>query len=531
MSVYIELWNGDNFTSNVQWFNKVGSYPKLNHDISGDCNSYKVSAGTWAILYEKSYFKGLSIVVGSETEFLEEPYLSRVSRNDHQGTNGLNWNNDIGSIRVFDHKPNNVDLILAKFLDQYQDVYEKGHEIEWDNNYYYYKHLMQGCEYKMHYPKIAQRTISNDIIEFSIHFKHIVDLNDEEAILHFAMDKDGGFVEKVTVTYDNGIFQFPDWFISLADFTIDQMANVVSKAICKLENKIYSGKAVQETKDIVAESTDLAENIEEDGEDKNMDFLNKVTDKIIQAGAKCATFCIDHVNQVISEIASYIKQKDGGSLYFSTVISHALVRLINAYTEVITENDSIENTSTLNINNQTIATALDSSWSNKKAQFECETKQYTVHQPDVTFGFNKISLYCSAKINDYENNENHVALNMITDPSGELTFIQGSMYIHSFEYDSDNAPNSGMISKHDDGFCYQIYRKGSHDNTFQAIENQVLDDQNQPVSDLIDAYKICLQRSLKNCADNYGHTLGNSILTMPSASSKVADAIMQGISM
>lgn|GEM_PF-6668447 len=538
MSVYIELWDGEGFSGPVQTFDKPGSYPKLNIELSEKCSSYKVSAGTWAILYEKANFKGLSMVVGSESEFLEEPNLLSVPKNDHQGTPALNWNNNIGSLRVFNHEPSNIDLILTKFLNQYDEIIEEGHEIEWDDNYYYIKYMMQGCTFKMNYPKLGQRTISSDFMEFSLHFQHVLDLNDEEAVLHFSMNKEGDFVEKATVKYSNGIFQLPDWFISMADFVIDQSANIISKAICKLENKMYPDKAAEEAEEIAGEviedTTDLGENIGErdddgDDEDSNMDYINKLTDKIIQGAAKCLTFCIDHINQVISGMASYVKQKDGGSLYFSSVVSHALLRLSNAYLEVVSETTK-DDSSNLRIDSNAIADDLGLSWHNRRGEFVCNSEIYTVDIPDVTFGYNKISLFCSAKINDAENDENHVVLNMATDPFGELVYLHGAMYIHSFQYDSENAPNSGMIIKHDDGYCYQVYRKGSYDNTFQALENPVQNSNGQPVSDLIEAFEICLQNSLQATSENYNHDFGNSIFNMPPAAAKVANAIMQSIS-
>lgn len=536
MSVFLELYKEPNFGTPSQQFTKIGSYPELSKELSEACSSLQMELGTWAVLYEKPYYKGLSKLVGSDTVHSSDSSLANDTRNDYQGTPGLNWDNQIGSVRLFDHKPNNLDLILTNFLGQYDQITEEGHEIEWDDNYYYISYKMQGCTFKMNYPRMGQRTISNDFMEFSIHFQHVLDLNDEEAVLHFAMNKEGDFVEKATVKYSNGIFQIPDWVISLADFTIDMAANVISKGICKLENKLMHEDAIEKTEDVVEDTVGIIEDGAEEIGDKEGDdddgegLVNEITDKIIQGMAKCLTFCVDHINQVINGLASYVKQKDGGSLYFSSVVSHALLRLINAYMDVIDEQTGGNNNTNLTVDNAGIASALGTSWNQRRGAFVCSGEVYTVDIPDVTIGHNKLGLYSSVKINDEEKDENHVVLNLIADSVGELTYLQGSMYIHSFDYDADHAPNSGMIYKGEDGNCYQVLRKGEEENSFQAKESMVYDDEGLAITDIIQAFEICLGRSLYDSEENYHQNFDASITKMPVAAAKVASAIMEGIS-
>jgi hypothetical protein len=186
------------------------------------------------------------------------------------------------------------------------------------------------------------------------------------------------------------------------------------------------------------------------------------TDIAIEVGAQLLTFGVDHINAVIEKLFGL--SDDGGTMYFSAVPSHAIVRLIYAYMQELYGASSGQ---LVTFDEAAFRSYFGKSWSNDKHNpyfnFANGGQNYRCYYPDNSSGYSKMGLLSSVKIDAINDNDkdDHLVLISTFDAKGKLFSAQGSIDIYGAPDDDDDqddyiAPSTGTICYDKNGHVVSV---------------------------------------------------------------------------
>src|SRR5690606_30992846 len=134
-------------------------------------------------------------------------------------------------------------------------------------NLYATEWYAQDSQYRLYDASIK---LEGNTVSFEMRVDYIQSEQDDYAVLTFGMDLNGGFVDKIQVTYDiAGATQVPEWAIKLIDGTIEA-AKYGAMAIA-------DGAVI-----VVTDGVGVVATVE--------------INRLIKYTADVLTFCVDHLN-------------------------------------------------------------------------------------------------------------------------------------------------------------------------------------------------------------------------------------------
>ena len=444
-----------------------------------------------------------SLVTGSQswiTVYSQHNYSgSSVSFGPGKTVNNLgdnNMNDTIVSFKLFDAEPVDTNQVVTNFLNLYtRPGTTKVSKIAGDCIEFY----AADSHYRIYYPTVEQ---SGNVVNFTLNIDHDKGGGDDDhAVITFSMDTSGKFIadESMSITYDmsSGAYQIPDWAITFINDGIDELAE---EAIVYLD-----GAEIVLTAGVGTE-------------------LVIPTDILILAGAEVLTTMVNHINGVIDKLFGL--SDDGGTMYYSPVISHAIMRTVYAYYQerygsnsgsLVTYDDG----AFLNYFSSSTTWHTDKNTPHMDFEYPDEPGTFRVYQPDNSSGYSKAGLMSSTKVDAINDNakDDHLILVTMFDPTGKLMSVQGSIDIYGAPDDSDDednyvAPSTGTITYNKDGQMVQIL-KGSVVN----INYDTLDD----------AYKDLMQSALDTVDYVDTSNFSDSLKSLVKASHTVLDATKASI--
>jgi hypothetical protein len=392
----------------------------------------------------------------------------------------------IESFQLYDHKPDvNTTNIINNFIALYPGSVHSRKDNLYNSDFY-----AQDSEYRIYDPIIE---LSDTEASFTINLDHVQGEHDDHAVVTFAMDFHGNFTDEIKVDYDMAdATQIPHWAVELIDGVIDATAEAAKLIADGAEIVLTDGVGVVATVD---------------------------TDKLIDYTAKAITFCVDHLNTVLS--AAFAYQDDGGTMNFPAVVSHSIARLVLAYYEELFGPDA-NVVETFGDSNFLRSLGIDN-WNNSKhnpyVEFSTVGYDYRSYYPDNTFYYAQGGSLSSVKIDAITNNEkdDHLIMQTEYDPNGVLFSIIGGIDLFSRTHDDDyKAPTSGMITYNDQKQMVHI----SEDKTITVLT---------AYSSLADAYEDKMSAALIDTAGNFGITLTDQQKGLVNASLLVLSATEAGM--
>lgn len=456
---YVDFWENKNkdgrtrrFTGPVEItdlskYYYSGEKENFSNEMDDSISSLATGSQSWITVYSQHNYQGDAYTFGPNSGVND---LSSVKPD---------MDNTIVSFKLFDAKPVDTQKVLSNFLGLYPGSATvnkiSGTCIEF---------YAQDSNYRIYYPSITQ---NSNITSFQINIDHMRGGGfDDHAEVTFKMDTSGNFTEQIKITYDmsDGAYNVPDWLIKLIDDGIDEAAE---EAIAFLD-----GAEIVFTAGLGAE-------------------LVIPTDILILAGAEVLTFAVNHLNAVINKLFGL--SDDGGTMYFSSVVAHAIGRLMYSYMQ----ERYGQNSGTLVFFDQSAYQKYfstewdDENKHNPCLQFTQGGSSYRSYYPDNTAGYSKAGYISSVKIDAINDNakDDHLILLATFDPDGNLFSAQGSIDIYgapdnSSDTDNYEAPSSGTIAYDGNG------------NVVQITKDRIIP-LNQ-YSTVQDAYKAKMQEALEN---------------------------------
>jgi hypothetical protein len=312
------------------------------------------------------------------------------------------------------------------------------------------------------------------------------------------MDDKGSFLDQIQVSYDMAdASQIPDWAVKLIDDTID-VASDAAKAVC-------DGAEI-----VVTDGVGVVATVE--------------TDKLIDYTADALTFCIDHLNTVLATIFKY--QDNGGTMYFSSVVSHSIARLVLAYYQELFGPDHNRQ---LSFNDHSFYTPLGASgWinpdddggkSNPYVNFTVNTYSYRAFYPDNSFLYatgGAVSSVCIGA-NTGLQKDDHLTMQVGLDPHGNVFSVVGGMDLFlTRSIDDYVAPTSGVIMKQGN----QLVRIQPNSPAVPIMNSPTIQD----------AYRDIMYSALTSTAEQFGLDLSDQQKRLIDASVSVLHAIEAAIS-
>jgi cytochrome oxidase Cu insertion factor (SCO1/SenC/PrrC family) len=454
--------------SDHHWDGKSGTL----NETDDSASSLATGSQSWLTVFSGENYTGKSMSFG--------PSSSCSKLSDH----GLD--NDIASFQLFDKKPVDTGTILTNFLALYPGSTtvskSSGTCLEWyaaDNHY------------RVYYPTIVQ---SGNNVNFTINLDHIIGGgSDDHATLTFVMDTDGTFNGQIKITYDmnDGAYQVPDWVLNIIDGLIQEAADEAIVLLDGAEIVFTAGAGVE---------------------------MAIPTDIFIEAGAELLTCAVNHINDVVDKLFGL--SDDGGSMYFPSIVSHALARMVYAYHQ---ERYGQNGGAQLGWNQDPFLSTLGvSSWNTDKstmcAMFTNGGSSYRAYYPDNTPGYSKAGFYSTVKMDAINDNakDDYLAMMISFDPSGKIYSVSGSIDIWGAPDDDDDAdnyvaPSSGTLAYDKNGKVVQVTKTSS------TVLSQY--------TSVVDAYKDKMQSALDNVQyvdhSNFSAALKNIV----NASAEVLTAI------
>lgn len=393
-------------------------YKESNKNEMDDCiSSLKTGSQAWAKVFSGSNFTGAMQLILPSTNISD---LSTIG-----------MDNTIGSIQLFDAYPVDTDNVLSKFLALYPGSTGVNKTSGMCIEFY-----AQDAKYRIYYPTMVQ---SGNIVSFTIQLDHEISAGkDDHATVTFAMDTQGYFSDQIKISYDmndTGAYQIPDWVIKIVDKGIDAAADEAMEICDGAEIVLTAGAGVE---------------------------LVIPTDIAIEVGAQLLTFGVDHINTVIEKLFGL--SDDGGTMYFSAVPSHAIVRLIYAYMQELYGASSGQ---LVRFDGSAFLSYFGKSWSDGKNNpyfnFTNGGKNYRSYYPDNSSGYSKMGLLSSVKIDAINDNDkdDHLVLVTTFDSRGKLFSVQGSIDIYGAPDDDDDeddyiAPSTGTICYDKNGHVVSV---------------------------------------------------------------------------
>src|SRR5690606_30386295 len=269
--------------SKVLW---VGT--TFDDDMKDDISWIDTSTQTWVRVYSKANVQGRTALIGPDQ------HVSMKTLRDENNEDDMN--DTIESFQLYDHKP---DVSTSNIIDHLLALYPGSARVR-KNNLYASEWYAQDSQYRVYDPSIK---LEGGTISFEMNLDHIQSEQDDHAVLTFSMDLNGGFVDKIQVTYDiASATQVPEWAIKLIDGAIE-----VAK---------YGAMAIADGAVIVlTDGIGVVATVE--------------INRLIKYTAQGLTFCIDHLNIVLGAVFKF--QSDGGTTNFPAIVSHGIARLVLAY--------------------------------------------------------------------------------------------------------------------------------------------------------------------------------------------------------
>ena len=422
----------------------------LTGEMDDSINSLATGSQAWLIVYSDNDYSGRSEMFGP---------------NRTVGDLG-DWKNDIASFQLFDFEPVDVNLVQSNFEALYPGSVKTNTSEGMSLNYY-----QQDASYTVYYPTISQDPLTTPNIGFTMNLEHHNALGERDrAQVTFTMDPYGHFVDKIAVTYDmgSGAYQVPNWAIKIIDFGIDEAEEAAIE--------FFDGAEIVLTAGVGAE-------------------LVIPTDILIMGAADVLTAVVDHLNNIISKLFGL--SDDGGTMYFGSSVTHAIVRLLYAYNQ---ERYGANSGDLVYFDQSAFQSAMHSSWAttdeknNPYLLFSQSGSNYRSYFPDNSAGYAKSGLVSSVKIdaiNDGMDKDDHLILTATFDPKGNLFSVQGSIDICGAPDDGDTddyvAPASGTFAYNKNGQVIQVTKDSATVLT--------------GYSNVTDAYRHYMQEAL----DNVGH--------------------------
>jgi hypothetical protein len=459
--------------SKYHWDGKSGTL----NETDDSASSLQVGSQGWLTVFSGENYTGKSM-----------SFDPNGSCND-LGNHGLD--NDVASFQLFDKKPVNTATIQSNFLALYpgSTVVNKssGTCLEWyaaDNHY------------RVYYPTIVQ---SGNNVNFTINLDHIIGGgSDDHAVLTFVMDTDGTFNGQIKITYDmnSGPYQIPDWVLNIVDDLIQDAADEAMVLLDGAEVVFTAGAGFE---------------------------MAIPTDIFIEAGAELLTCAVNHINDVVDKVFGF--SDDGGSLYFPSIVSHALARMIYAYHQ---ERYGSDGGTELKWNqNPFLSTLGASSWNTDHttmaAMFTNGGSTYRAYYPDNTPGYSKAGFYSTVKMDAVNDNakDDYLAMMISFDPTGKIYSVSGSIDIWGAPDDDDDAdnyvaPSSGTLAYNDKGQVVQVTKTSS------VVLSQY--------SNVADAYKDKMQSALDNVQYVKHSDFSAALKNIVNASVEVLTAIDNAVS-
>lgn len=464
---------------NVSDLNQVQWHGESHDDLKDDISWVDTSSQTWVKIFSKASYSGRSYLIGPNSGVnLKTVYVD-----------GDDMNDTVESFQLFDHKP---DVDTAQVNTSFVALYP-GSTRTLLNNLYCSEFYAQDSQYRIYDPTMV---LSTDRIDFTINLDHVQAEDDDHAVVTFSMDFYGGFVQTIQVTYDMAdASQIPPWAVKLIDGAIDATA--------------YAAKAIADSAEIVI--TDGAGLL-----------AVPETNEVIDGAAKALTFCVDHLNTVLAAIFKY--QDNGGTMYFSSIVSHSIARLVVAYYQELLGPDTQPR---MTFDESRFLSPLGASgWinpgmsggkSNPYVDFTQNGYSYRAFYPDNSFLYGALGAVSSVCIgaNTSVQKDDHLTLQVTCDPQGGLFSVAGGMDIFlTRNVDGYEAPTTGVIT-YKDGQIVQIAPGSSPTPLSQGS--------------IVDAYREIMNSALNSTATQFGLDLTDQQRHMVDASVTVLNAITSAI--
>jgi hypothetical protein len=464
----------------VSDLNQVQWQGETRDDMKDDMSWVDTSSQAWVRIYSKANYQGRTYLIGPGVSTnLKLVYVD-----------GDDMNDTVESFQIFDHKPDvDTTAVNANFVALYP-----GSTRTRLNNLYCSEFYAQDSEYRIYDPEMV---LGDNRIDFTISLDHVQSEDDDHATVTFSMDFTGTFIDQIQVSYDMAdASQIPPWAIKLIDGAIDVAADAA-----KL---IADGAEI-----VVTDGVGVVATIE--------------TDELIQDAADALAFCVDHLNTVLKAIFKY--QDNGGTMYFSAIVSHSIARLVLAYYQELFGTDSNRK---LTFNDQDFYRPLGASgWinpgttdgkSNPYVNFTQNSYSYRAFYPDNSFLYataGAVSSACIGATTD-DQKDDHLTLQATYDPHGNLFSVTGAMDIFLLRSIDDYvAPVTGVITYNSSGQLVHV----TSDGTATVISG----------SNIVDAYQNQMTQALNDNASQFGLTLSDQQRHLVDASVTVLNAITSAI--
>ncbi|MCA1779785.1 MAG: peptidase inhibitor family I36 protein [Xanthomonadaceae bacterium] len=481
----VTFWKDQNFEGHYKNYDGPTSKSDLNEvqwhgqshdDMKDDIRSIQTSSETWVRVYSKANYSGRTALIGPN----ENKNMSDV-RDDN---NEDDMDKTIESFQLYDHKPN---VNTTNIINNLKALYP-GSDYNRLNNLYNSEYYAQDSQYRIYDPEML---VGADKISFTINMDHIQLEHDDHAVVTLSMDYRGDFVDRIQVVYTMAdASQIPDWAIKIIDGAID-VADDAAKILA-------DGAEI-----VITDGVGVVATVE--------------TNEVIDFTAKVLTFCVDHLNTVLSAVFTY--QDDGGTMNFPAAVSHGIARCVLAYHQELFGKDS----ESQGFNESNFLAGLGaSSWNydkhNPSVGFSDDGFSYRAYYPDNSFFYANGGALSSVKIDAVTGVEkdDHLILQASFDPQGRMFSVVGSIDLFARSHsDGYTAPASGVL-------------------TFDENHRMILIDQAGTVTpvnyaSLADAYADQMRKALDAVADDYNETVTDQQRTLVDASLRVLAAIDSAI--
>jgi hypothetical protein len=449
-------------------------------DMKDDMSWVDTAENTWVRIFSSTYYNGRTLLIGPNS------HVNLKYTND-EGNQG-NMNDTVQSFQLYDHKPIDTTAITNNFIALFPQA-PRGRE----GYAYYSTFYAQDSEYRIFDPAMV---VGTDSVVFTLKLKHMQAEGDDEADVTFSMDYSGGFVDQIQVTYKMADeTQIPAWAIKLIDGAIDATA--------------WAAKAVADSAEIVL--TDGAGLL-----------AAPETNEVIDGAAKALTFCVDHLNTVLAGIFKY--QDNGGTMYFSSMVSHGIARLVLAYYQELMGADKQP---AMTFNESRFRSGLNAGgWvnpgtsggkSNPYVDFTQNEYSYRAFYPDNSFLYGHMGAVSSVCIgaNTGLQKDDHLTLQVGCDPQGNLFCATGGMDIFLTRSISGyQAPTTGVIMKQGT----QVVRVAPGSSPTPVSQGNI-----------VDAYRDAMNAALNAAESEYGLDFTDQQKHLVDASVTVLNAIVAAI--
>ena len=478
----VTFWSQDNYSGKTKSFVDVGQVPDFNQvqwsgkshdDMKDDASSMQTGDNSWVRIYSKANYQGRTALVGPNTSVTLKNLKSDDGSDDMDDT--------VESFQMWNHKPSvDTTAIIKNFDALFPGTYGR------KDNLYNTEIHFQDSDYRIYDPELVLDG-SGNTLAFTINLDHIQTEFDDHAVLTFAMDLYGGFAQQIQVTYDlASAAQVPDWAIKVTDGLIDA-AELAAKAIA-------DGAEI-----VLTDGVGVVATVE--------------TDKLISYTADALTFCVDHLNTVLALVFTF--QDDGGTSYFPAVVSHTIVRAIHAYYEELlgkrTDDMVFDDSAFLSAFG---ATAYGGDKHTGFIEFAQGQHSCRAYQPDRSALYAHGGIVTSVKVDAVTNNQkdDHLILQVVTDPHGNLFAVAASMDIFDRKAPSDyQSPTTGLLTYDENGQMVRI----TQDKTRTPIS----------YASLKDAYVDLMNQALDATESDYGTNITDQQRELVDGGGRVLDAI------